>query len=458
VLTGGPDRQASDLLFGEEGNDSFQLIPDRLPLMKGTNQTYVPTMNERFDGGPGEDQVLFLGGDTDRLGQPVPDNVAIRYNRFLHRYEFTGLIWDIQNLEFMADPATGQFLQNYLFYQTTKVERTAISTQGGDDVVHGDPGYTFPHTTSEWGIDPGDYEQGALISRLEIYGGEGNDRLYGGAQDDIIDGGAGNDFILGGGGDDQITGGSGDDILGGDGSSLATGDLRTVPFDQHEWVTRNGVTGKNDEVGFAADLGSITPGRLIEGFTLNLGDEGDWYLIKTPNAFNAFGAASLATLSLDDITVKYQATDGTESAFDPTHLFLFAAQVDKDSNGRPVSVAAVERYVGVPEYYLLHVANPNTAQTGSLINSYNESYSIRFSANLGETVDVPLSGMEGAESDAFQVATSVEAKPGLIPLGDIDGDTYTDLGVALGNEVRIYFGSASPTDTTIGTETSSLTL
>ncbi|MFG0252484.1 MAG: hypothetical protein ACF8NJ_06375, partial [Phycisphaerales bacterium JB038] len=105
VLSGGLDRQASDLLFGGEGDDTFQLIPDALPLIKGTNKTLVPTTVDRFDGGAGDDRVLFLGGDYDALGEAVPDEVAIRYNRFLHRYEFTSLVWDTANQQFLMEEA-----------------------------------------------------------------------------------------------------------------------------------------------------------------------------------------------------------------------------------------------------------------------------------------------------------------------------------------------------------------
>src|SRR5207248_2748708 len=84
--------------------------------------------------GPGDDQVLFLGGDLDRNGRPVPDSVAIRYNTLLHRYEFTSLLWDIANQRFVTDP-NGQFAQNFIFYQTQDVEHTVIDTRAGDDVA-----------------------------------------------------------------------------------------------------------------------------------------------------------------------------------------------------------------------------------------------------------------------------------------------------------------------------------
>ncbi|MCW5626351.1 MAG: hypothetical protein KIT73_16675, partial [Burkholderiales bacterium] len=99
VLTGGLDRQAEDLLFGNEGDDTFQVIPDGPALLK-SGQEALLTLTDRFDGGAGDDRVLFLGGDVDRLGQAVPDFVAIRYDIFLHRYEIGALEWDTANQEF----------------------------------------------------------------------------------------------------------------------------------------------------------------------------------------------------------------------------------------------------------------------------------------------------------------------------------------------------------------------
>jgi len=100
VLSGGYDRQAEDLLFGGDGDDTFQLQPDGLPFIKGTDQTFIPTLTDRFDGGAGNDRVYFEGGDLDRLNRPVPDWVSLRWNRFLQRYEFTAVPWDIANQQF----------------------------------------------------------------------------------------------------------------------------------------------------------------------------------------------------------------------------------------------------------------------------------------------------------------------------------------------------------------------
>jgi len=58
------------------------------------------------------------------------------------------------------------------------------------------------------------------LASLEIYGGDGNDRLFGGAYDDTIDGGDGDDVILGGFGNDTIYGGQGHDLILGDSGLL----------------------------------------------------------------------------------------------------------------------------------------------------------------------------------------------------------------------------------------------
>ena len=156
--------------------------------------------------------------------------------------------------------------------------------------MHGDPGYQFPGTETEWGIAPGDLEQRGLISALDIKGGAGNDRLYGGAYNDIIDGGSGLDFILGGEGDDQITGGDGDDQLAGNGEPAVSGDLFLLPPDDFEYVTLdNGTFGRNDSAIFAAALGPIAANTLVGDLSFNAGDTGDWYIIKTPDALKAFG-------------------------------------------------------------------------------------------------------------------------------------------------------------------------
>jgi len=108
VISGGLDQQAPDLLFGQDGDDIFQIITDDLPVDPTTGESLLTTQWDTFNGGDGYDRAMFVGGDYDRLSRPVDDHVAIRFNRFLQRYELTTLVWDIANQEFMTEggPAT----------------------------------------------------------------------------------------------------------------------------------------------------------------------------------------------------------------------------------------------------------------------------------------------------------------------------------------------------------------
>ncbi|MCY2989541.1 MAG: hypothetical protein NTY19_16945, partial [Planctomycetota bacterium] len=501
VLTGGLDNQAPDLLFGNEGDDRFQIIPDRLPFVKGTPQTLVPTTVDRFEGGDGNDEVYFLGGDFDRLGRPVPDHVALRYIRELHRYEFTSLQWDIENQQFVMDGpypavltaeapfatdsyqlsadavfrlsvggatalevrvtatsttnnsrvqdllddlntalvtagfggvvwasrddvsitlttydlgsaqsleisqpnqvtqeklgftqsqlrygADELYAQDYLFYQTIDVERTVIDTRAGNDEVHGDPGYKFPGTVSEWGIDPGDYEQRGLISALEIHGGDGDDRLFGGAYDDTIYGDGGADLILGGGGNDLIQGGAGNDLLAGD---------TTVVPDRYESVTRGTYTYTNDSAEHAADLGTPRPGLEISDLTFHAGDPGDWYVIDARTAQRRYGDESHLYLSQDMITVREVNSTGTSSTLGPH--YLYAGQMVGDE------LIPVEKYSGTPDYYLLYVPNLDqmTVRASHAMpgdgripaGSNSASFAISIDGGNPVTIQVPASGV-----------------------------------------------------------------
>ena len=241
VISGGLDRQAGDFLFGGADDDSFQIMPDALPQLsnqRGTlfepgGQTFVPTTSDQLFGNAGDDQVIFAGGDRDRNGRVVDDFVMLRYNTGLHRYEFGSLVWDSQP---QANQTTGAFAtktvadtdlvvfdQHFLFYQTTDIERTVITTGAGDDVVHLDPGYqllpvagTFTSAQFEtWGINPGDRQQGGSALSIQVFGGDGDDRIFGSPLSDKIDGGAGRDLIIGNAGDDKLEGGAGNDEIHG---------------------------------------------------------------------------------------------------------------------------------------------------------------------------------------------------------------------------------------------------
>ena len=516
VLSGGPDQQSDDLLFGQGGDDAFQVVPDGLPFIKGSDKTLVPTLSDQFHGGPGNDHVLFLGGDRDAAGQPVPDHVAIRYNTILHRYEVGALVWDTANQRFVtssapavlrapqqapadgkigsdlafrlvvdggsqvamsvlantdpqrrfedliadlnaaidaagvtgsviagqddghitfATPAFGPtasieirfdandpsstllgfdgqlsaiatgtdnaFLKHFAFYQANDVEGTIIDTRAGSDEVQGDPGYVFPAPDgsigggSEWGIDPGDFQQRGVISALRILGGDHSDLLFGGALNDLIDGGNGDDFIFGNTGDD--------DLIGGGGSDLIAGNDEKRP-DRFEVVTRGGSAGRNDDLVFAAELPlintSLQQATLIDGLNFHTGDEADWYFVRTPAALRQYGSAGLATLNRDMIRIKdVPGSNGLD-------FLVFAAEDTDPSAG--LALAPVAEPIGVPEFFLIQVLN-----TGAVLLDYQ----ITFDLNLGRSTDVPANEaafMIDADADTFRRV--------VIPLGDVNGD------------------------------------
>ncbi|MEX0641054.1 MAG: hypothetical protein WD468_00055, partial [Pirellulales bacterium] len=581
VLTGGLDRQAPDLLFGGACDDVFQLLPDALPFIKGTNETLIPTFVDDMFGGEGDDQVLFLGGDRDSLGRVVPDEVAIKYNTILHRYEFTSLIWDMNNQRFTVDrdllfgmsepPAfelsgdatftlvvdgvqqvpivlakagtTGntaidhlvadfntalsdafalaglplsveagregfklalrrispprnasldiivpnevtqrelsfvdttlahslnrRYEQNYIFYQARDIERTVIDTRAGNDVVHGSPEYKFPNYDSEWGIASGDFEQRGLISALDIRGGEGADQLYGGALADRIDGGAHNDFVFGGEGNDELHGGSGDDLIVGD------DDVRP---DRFESVSRGNEADTNDNVNFAALIDYAGPGTVFRDLSLHLGDEGDWYAVRTPEAFRRFGATQSALVTREMIHVTFDIPTEDILFHDPAYagrnVLLFAAQ-NTAAPGEPLHVLPVEQFSGVPEFYLIHIVNVNRLVGTEDVDQGMGTYTLGFTTPpiapsepiVGATIDIPAT-----VADVHTNSTDLADRAVSIPLGDINDDGYDDFIAAIREDLgrledfnnltagehpaerlgptlaRVYFGSATPAD------------
>ena len=300
VISGGLDRGAGDLLLGGAGDDTFQIIPDQLPLhgnqpntvFDPATRTYLPTMNDEIDGGSGTDRMLFVGGNLDRRGFEVPDFAALRYNTGFHRYEFTSLVWDIGQQSFALDPNNpGNYLREYLFYQTNNVENTQIELQAGDDTFHADPSYLFPlapgvASSEEWGIKLGNYQQGATEAGLNISGGPGTDQLFGGALEDTINGGPGNDIIWGSQGNDKLFGDGGNDQI----------------FGLKEAVVNGTVTGAsnpgNPIVITTSDTGGLVSGQqvTITGVLGNTNANGTYYInVLSMTTFSLYTNQTLTT-------------------------------------------------------------------------------------------------------------------------------------------------------------------
>ena len=212
VLTGGLDRQTQDLIYGEGGDDIFQVVPDALtfdPTDPSRKKTFDNASYDMLDGGTGHNRVEFLGQD----GINGRDFVMLGYDRFLHRYRVGALVFNTANNQFVYED--GRWLTYQAFFQARNIQGMLVDTRGGADIVHADAGYIFDGQS--WGIDAGDLaDRASIYSQLEINGGAGQDIIYGSAGGDTIYGGADNDYIAGGPGDDRIFGGTGNDKIAGE--------------------------------------------------------------------------------------------------------------------------------------------------------------------------------------------------------------------------------------------------
>ncbi len=494
VLSAGSGQHQGDLIWGGAGDDIFQIVPTSLPATLATQgdlnplavDYYLPTYSDEFNGGTGDDEVLFLGGDTDNQGRPVPDDVAVRYNTLLGRYEFTARVWDDTNQRWAIDPQTGDDLQYYDFFQVTNVQTFAINTQGGDDVVHADPGYTidagYADPSTEWGITEQDIRQGATLG-LEIDGGAGDDRLYGSAGNDTIAGGAGDDVIVGGGGDDLLNGGAGDDWI--------TGGSDTPP-DVYTFTGPLG-TGTNDTPGNASpldiDLSGLLNGQNVTfpsdpslDPSLREGDEGEWFSLPTPLADEAFGTLdqALMTSLTDSQLVQLSFLDPAAQALmtylntyqEPSGgmrpwVFVYPAQavtVNGISTYEPV-----DQYNGVPDEYLIHVVNPNdyaviansSPTTFILPGSDVANFSMTVNGVSIPTVEIPsqdtITNSIGGLVNEIQKALNASLAAESIPAGTVTVGVYRSNGVQQlgfwlmsGTSLEVTVSPTDPASTILG--------
>jgi Ca2+-binding RTX toxin-like protein len=347
VLSGGRDRGASDILLGEDGDDLFQIFVDDLPV-DGSGNSLLLTSADELDGGDGYDRVVFLGGDLDHFGRPIPDHVTMSYNRLLGTYEITALVWDTANQRFLTDG--DHFVTRSAQYTTRNIQSTLFDLGAGDDELHLESEYYLPQvdgtldTRRSYGISEGDRQAGGDALVFEIRGGDGNDRLFGSPYNDVIRGGAGIDFLVGLGGNDDIRGdGDADILVGGD---LASAGI--VPIDRWETSTRDGLALRNDIALNAVPIDLSSGG--LGGLTLHDGDSADWYLLPLPS-----GGGPLAA---SDFQVVFD-SGPSQTVFDHPlyqvpHLSVVPAQLD------PTDGKSYVPTTGAADAYLLRVRNPRS--------------------------------------------------------------------------------------------------
>ncbi|KLU06274.1 Alkaline phosphatase [Rhodopirellula islandica] len=295
IITGGVDGAASDILIGGDGNDVFQIIPSEVGELE-------LTLADELEGGEGYDRVLFLGGDIDEQGRPVPDFVTLRYQPLLNTWEMAAKVWDTANQRF--ETVGNEFVIHSASYRARQIEATEFDTRSGADQVRLDEasysilgddvvnvsGFQFDlldgsnDERQTYGISPGDRQVGGAVANFILRGGAGNDLLIGSPYGDVILGGGGLDQIIGGGGNDNLQGDAGNDLI--------VGDMIASP--EFVWDRLEVVAGQdqfNDAPAFATPV--QFENNSLQNLTLHDGDGGDWYVIPASAASDPLTANEL---------------------------------------------------------------------------------------------------------------------------------------------------------------------
>ncbi len=233
--------EASDVLFGGEGNDDLYVLggqnpnsvnvlqPDFAAGEDGNDTLYAGSGFAELDGGDGNDTVNFQPNDAGaRISLLDTSPLATT----LTTDDFDA--WDLTD-DGIQDTSTGYVLvsiENAIgsehndeiigSAQGNRLEGRAgddfIGGGGGDDTLIGGAG-------ADW-VEGGEGNDTILGQSHDdsLFGHAGSDTIDGGEGDDTIDGHDGNDTLDGGIGDDRIFGRVGDDrIIGGDGDDFIVG-------------------------------------------------------------------------------------------------------------------------------------------------------------------------------------------------------------------------------------------
>jgi hypothetical protein len=170
-----------------------------------------------------------------------------------------------------------------------------------------------------------------------------------------------------------------------------------------------------------------TPGLDVTGLTLHNGDQADWYIIPAPAASHRLGVSQTAQLTRDMIDVRFEDPTADALFHLPANVgvnyFLYAASAADPS--QPLSLTPVERFDGVPQYYLLRIVNlAGVVPQGKYTLHFHGAADA--APRVGDTLHIPASGA------SFTVdAGDTSFQPVSVALGDINGDGYDDFIAAV---------------------------
>jgi len=314
-----------------------------------------------------------------------------------------------------------------------------IFGQGGDDTITVNESHGPMPAVQIFGGDGND----------KITGGSGNDLLFGQAGNDVIKGGGGNDLLFGGAGNDTLDGGSGnnqlfgeagDDLMiwnpgggsnvfeGGDGNdtALVNGSNASETFT----ITANGTRVRFDETSpapFSLDIGTT------ENLVLHAGGGDD--VITAGN-----GLASLISLTLDG-----GAGNDTITGGDGNDLLIGGSGNDIVSGGRGNDVAQLgsgdDTFIWNPgdgsdaveggwgnDKLVFNGANINEnidiSANGSRVRFTRDVANITMDLNSIEAIEFDARG--GADNVTVGDLTGTGVKQVLVDLGAVPGGSQGD--------------------------------
>jgi len=166
------------------------------------------------------------------------------------------------------------------------------------------PGAAFDFTLGSGTVATGDGRTLISIESLDIYCGDGNNRVTGGSLHDYLNGGAGNDTLNGAGGDDTLTGNQGvDSLAGGTGNDYLDAGRVDSGLD-----FLNGGKG-NDQVSISSDGDRANGGLGSDTITLSFaGDDGNYSFTLT-NGLIHYGKSTFTGFE----AIKYEGSDGNDT-------------------------------------------------------------------------------------------------------------------------------------------------
>jgi hypothetical protein len=231
------DNNNSIILFGEDGEDSFQgsSFSDRLFGGDGNDTLYGNAGNDVLDGGAGNDTLEGGAGDDIYVfGAGYGDDTINAFDSTEGRYDIIRLVGLNQDNVVFGVSLSYVGAPYYKYFQnlTVRVKETgetltviygADTLNSGQDQVQAiefadGTVLTYAEILRDHGLHGTDDADSMYIKDAldgSLYGEGGNDTLYGGSLNDWLFGGDGNDKLYGNAGNDVLDGGAGNDTLEG---------------------------------------------------------------------------------------------------------------------------------------------------------------------------------------------------------------------------------------------------